>query len=58
MIYIRNYANILQLLRIDGPLLQKALRTSREKEKDMNEIIRSIEAEQLKAEVAEFAVGL
>lgn len=57
MIYIRNHANILQLLRIDGPLLQNALRTSGEKEKDMNEIIRSIEAEQLRNDVAEFAVG-
>ena len=35
----------------------KALRTSGEKEKDMNEIIRSIEAEQLRTDVAEFAVG-
>ena len=35
----------------------KALRTSREKEKNMNEIIRSIEAEQLKTDLAEFAVG-
>ena len=54
---MENHAIILQLLRIDGPLLQIALRTSREKEKIMNEIIRSIEAEQLKADVAEFAVG-
>ena len=52
-----NHAIILQLLRIDGPLLQNALRTSGEKEKNMNEIIRSIEAEQLKADVTEFAVG-
>ena len=50
-------AILLQLLRIDGPLLQSALRTSREKEKIMNEIIRSIEAEQLRTDVAEFAVG-
>ena len=54
---MENHAIILQLLRIDGPLLRKALRTSGEKEKDMNEIIRSIEAEQLKADVTEFAVG-
>ena len=57
MIKIINHVIILQLLRIDGPLLRKALRTSGEKEKNMNEIIRSIEAEQLKADVTEFAVG-
>ena len=48
---------ISKLLKIDGPLLHEALRTSGEKEKIMNEIIRSIEAEQLKADVTEFAVG-
>ena len=57
MIFILTNDILLQLLRIDGPLLRKALRTSREKEKIMNEIIRSIEAEQLKADVTEFAVG-
>ena len=57
MISKENHGILLQLLRIDGPLLQRALRTSGEKEKDMNEIIRSIEAEQLRTDVAEFAVG-
>ena len=57
MISTENHGILLQLLRIDGPLLQRALRTSREKEKNMNEIIRSIEAEQLRTDVAEFAVG-
>ena len=57
LIYKGKYGIVLELLRIDGPLLQKALRTSGEKEKDMNEIIRSIEAEQLRTDVAEFAVG-
>ena len=50
-------AILLQLLKIDGPLLQEALRTSGVKEKIMNEIIRSIEAEQLRTDVTEFAVG-
>ena len=50
-------AILLQLLKIDGPLLQEALRTSGVKEKIMNEIIRSIEAEQLRSDVTEFAVG-
>ena len=57
MIFIGKYGIISKLLKIDGPLLQEALRTSGEKEKIMNEIIRSIEAEQLKADVTEFAVG-
>ena len=44
--------------KIDGPLLQNVLRTSIKKgDIDMNEIIKSIEAEQLKAEVPEFHVG-
>ena len=51
------YGIISKLLKIDGPLLQEALRTSGVKEKIMNEIIRSIEAEQLRTDVTEFAVG-
>ena len=44
--------------KIDGPLLQNVLRTSIKKgDIDMNEIIKSIEAEQLKQEVPEFHVG-
>ena len=57
MKFKEKYDIISKLLKIDGPLLQEALRTSGEKEKDMNEIIRSIEAEQLRTDVAEFAVG-
>ena len=42
----------------DGPLLQKVLRTSRNKRrKKMNEIIKNIEAAQLKAEAPAFNVG-
>ena len=55
--FIGKYGIISKLLKIYGPLLQEALRTSGEKEKIMNEIIRSIEAEQLRTDVAEFAVG-
>ena len=44
--------------KIDGTLLQNVLRTSIKKgDIDMNEIIKSIEAEQLKQEVPEFHVG-
>ena len=42
----------------DGPLLQKVLRTSRNKRrKKVNEIIKNIEAAQLKAEAPAFNVG-
>ena len=42
----------------DGPLLQKALWTSKVKgEKTMNDIIKKIEDEQLKAQAPEFRVG-
>ena len=42
----------------DGPLLQKVLRTSRNKRrKKINEIIKNIEAAQLKAEAPAFNVG-
>ena len=42
----------------DGPLLQQVLRTARNKRrKKMNEIIKNIEAAQLKAEAPAFNVG-
>ena len=42
----------------DGPLLQKVLRTSRNKRRNKrNEIIKNIEAAQLKAEAPAFNVG-
>ena len=50
--------NIRRMNKRDGPLLQKVLRTSRNKRrKKMNEIIKSIEAAQLKAEAPAFNVG-
>ena len=50
--------NILRMNKRDGPLLQKVLRTSRNKRrKKMNEIIKNIEAAQLKAEAPAFNVG-
>ena len=50
--------NIRRMNKRDGPLLQKVLRTSRNKRrKKMNEIIKNIEAAQLKAEVPAFNVG-
>ena len=50
--------NIRRMNKRDGPLLQKVLRTSRNKRrKKMNEIIKNIEAAQLKAEAPAFNVG-
>ena len=50
--------NIQGMNKRDGPLLQKVLRTSRNKRrKKMNEIIKNIEAAQLKAEAPAFNVG-
>ena len=50
--------NIRRMNKRDGPLLQKVLRTSRNKRrKKMNEIIKNIEAAQLKAEALAFNVG-
>lgn len=50
--------NIQRMNKRDGPLLQKVLRTSRNKRrKKMNEIIKNIEAAQLKAEAPAFNVG-
>ena len=50
--------NIRRMNKRDGPLLQKVLRTSRNKRrKKMNEIIKNIEAEQLKKDVPQFNVG-
>ena len=50
--------NIRRMNKRDGPLLQKVLRTSRNKRrKKMNEIIKHIEAAQLKAEAPAFNVG-
>ena len=50
--------NIWRMNKRDGPLLQKVLRTSRNKRrKKMNEIIKNIEAAQLKAEAPAFNVG-
>ena len=50
--------NIRRMNKQDGPLLQKVLRTSRNKRrKKMNEIIKNIEAAQLKAEAPAFNVG-
>ena len=50
--------NILRMNKRDVPLLQKVLRTSRNKRrKKMNEIIKNIEAAQLKAEAPAFNVG-
>ena len=50
--------NIRCMNKRDGPLLQKVLRTSRNKRrKKMNEIIKNIEAAQLKAEAPAFNVG-
>ena len=50
--------NIRRINKRDGPLLQKVLRTSRNKRrKKMNEIIKNIEAAQLKAEAPAFNVG-
>ena len=47
--------NIRRMNKRDGPLLQKVLRTSRNKRrKKMNEIIKNIEAAQLKAEAPAF----
>ena len=49
--------NIRRMNKRDGPLLQKVLRTSRNKRrKKMNEIIKNIEAAQLKAEAPAFNV--
>ena len=50
--------NIRRMNKRDGPLLQKVLRTSRNKRrKKMNEIIKNIEAAQLKAEAPALNVG-
>ena len=50
--------NMRRMNKRDGPLLQKVLRTSRNKRrKKMNEIIKNIEAAQLKAEAPAFNVG-
>ena len=50
--------NIRRMNKRDGPLLQKVLRTSRNKRrKKMNEIIKNIEAAQLKAEAPAFNIG-
>ena len=50
--------NIRRMNKRDGPLLQKVLRTSRNKRRQkMNEIIKNIEAAQLKAEAPAFNVG-
>ena len=50
--------NIRRMNKRDGPLLQKVLRTSRNKRrKKMNEIIKNIEAAQLRAEAPAFNVG-
>ena len=50
--------NIRRMNKRDGPLLQKVLRTCRNKRrKKMNEIIKNIEAAQLKAEAPAFNVG-
>ena len=50
--------NIRRMNKRDGPLLQNVLRTSRNKRrKKMNEIIKNIEAAQLKAEAPAFNVG-
>ena len=50
--------NIRRMNKRDCPLLQKVLRTSRNKRrKKMNEIIKNIEAAQLKAEAPAFNVG-
>ena len=50
--------NIRRMNKRDGPLLQKVLRTSRNKRrKKMNEIIKNIEAAQLKPEAPAFNVG-
>ena len=41
----------------DGPLLRSVLRTSKNRRKTMNDIIRSIEQAELKSEVSDFRTG-
>ena len=62
MLFKKNYdkINLRETRKLDGPLLRKVLRTSESiggHEMNAVDIIKSIEAEQLKAEVPEFRVG-
>ena len=62
MLFRKNYdkINLRETRKLDGPLLRKVLRTSESiggHEMNAVDIIKSIEAEQLKAEVPEFRVG-